>query len=85
MNDQIKKLVVYARQECHLCEEMIVALQSLQKTSQFQLEIVDIDLDLSLAKLYNERVPVLFAPEENKELCHYHLDLPLVSHYLSRN
>lgn len=83
MNDQIKKLIVYARQECHLCQEMISALQSLQQTVNFRLEIIDIDLEPGLVRLYNERVPVLFAADEARELCHYHLDLPSVNRYLA--
>jgi len=55
MNDRVKKLVVYARQECHLCKEMINALQSLQNTCRFELEIIDIDLDPSLIRLYSAR------------------------------
>jgi len=82
MNDQIKKLIVYARQGCHLCKDMISVLQSLQKTIDFQLEIIDIDLEPSLVGLYSDRIPVLFAPDEGRELCHYHIDLPMVNHYL---
>lgn len=85
MGDQVKKLVVYARQGCHLCKEMIIALQTLQETINFQLEVIDIDLDPRLVGLYNERIPVLFAPDENRELCHYHLDLSSVNHYLVKN
>lgn len=85
MNNQVKKLVIYARQECHLCEEMISILQSLQRITDFKLEIIDIDLEPDLVSLYNDRIPVLFAPDESRELCHYHLDLPSVNHFLAKS
>ncbi len=85
VNDQMKRLIVYARRECHLCKEMIDSLRSIQENHPFELEIIDIDLDHNLIKLYNERVPVLFVPDEGRELCHHHLDLSLVSHYLAGN
>lgn len=85
IDNQTKKLVIYARQECHLCEEMIDSLRSMQKDHHFELEIIDIDRDSNLIKLYNERVPVLFAADEDRELCRYHLDLSSVSRYLAGN
>lgn len=80
---QSKKLIVYGREGCHLCEEMITSLQDLQKKSRFEFEVVNIDDDERLAQLYTERVPVLFAVNENKELCHYFLDTAVVNAYLS--
>lgn len=78
-----KKLVVYGREGCHLCEEMIASLRLLQKKSRFELDIINIDGDKRLTQLYSERVPVLFAVNENRELCHYFLDSGVVNVYLS--
>jgi len=85
MNNQaeFRKLVVYGREGCHLCEEMIVSLRVLQEKSRFELEIVDIDRNEHLTRSYNDRVPVLFAVNENKELCHHFLDSDVINAYLS--
>lgn len=77
-------LVVYGRAECHLCQEMINALQQLQKRLLFNFEVIDIDCDPELKTLYNDRVPVLMALHEKQEICHYHLDISALSSYLAR-
>lgn len=41
------------RQGCHLCEDALQLLRGIP------LEIVDVDLDLTLLEQYDERVPVL--------------------------
>ena len=74
-------LVVYSREHCHLCHDMIAALQAMQAQLSFELEIVDVDSDDELAIRYGERVPVLVA--EGRELCHYHLDSSVLSAYLA--
>ena len=76
-------LVVYSRAECHLCQEMITALQQLQKRLLFNFEVIDIDCDPGLKTLYNERVPVLMALHEKQEICHYHLDVAALDTYLA--
>ena len=76
-------LVVYGRAECHLCQEMINALQQLQKRLLFNFEVIDIDCDPGLKTLYNERVPVLMALHEKQEICHYHLDVAALDTYLA--
>jgi glutaredoxin len=44
------------RQGCHLCEDALDLLRGIP------LEIVDVDLDLTLLEQYDERVPVLLDP-----------------------
>lgn len=85
MNDSVhlKKLVVYAREGCHLCEEMISSLGVLQKENNFEFEVIDIDSDAHLVGLYNERVPVLYDAIAKKELCHYFLDQAVLDAYLA--
>jgi len=85
MNSAIKsrKLAVYGREGCHLCEDMIASLRNLQKEMQFEFEVINIDNDENLIRLYSERVPVLFAVEEQKELCHYFLDAEAFNAYLA--
>ncbi|SCX89419.1 Glutaredoxin [Nitrosospira sp. Nl5] len=65
-------LVVYSREHCHLCHDMIAALKELQAGLSFRLEIVDVDGNADLKSRYGERVPVLVAG--GQEICHYHLD-----------
>jgi hypothetical protein len=74
-------LTVYSRTYCHLCEEMIAALHSLQGRFHFQLRLVDVDADPALERLHGEKVPVL--AHGDRELCHYRLDLAAVTAYLA--
>lgn len=78
-----RRVVVYGREGCHLCEDMIASLRNLQKKIQFEFEVINIDNDENLIQLYGERVPVLFAVEEQKELCHYFLDSEAFNAYLA--
>ena len=66
------KLVVYSREHCHLCHDMIAALRELQARLSFHLEVVDVDSDADLKSRYGERVPVLVSG--GQEVCHYHFD-----------
>ncbi|MDP2810342.1 MAG: glutaredoxin family protein [Rhodocyclaceae bacterium] len=75
------KLVLYSRQYCHLCDDMLAALEQLRGEFAFAVEVVDIDAAPALEAKYNERVPVLEA--DGRELCHYFLDVAAVREYLS--
>ena len=51
---------LYARPDCHLCDEARAELERLRADGlDFELAEVDIDSDDSLLKLYLERVPVI--------------------------
>lgn len=76
------RLTFYGRGYCHLCDDMLAALESLRGEYSFSLETFDIDADPALEERYNELVPVLVANGE--ELCHYFLDEPKVREYLGR-
>ena len=65
-------LTVYGREDCHLCSEMIAALEPLQGRYGFTLEVVDVDRDQALEERYGALVPVLAAG--NEEICHYFFD-----------
>lgn len=75
-------LVVYGREHCHLCQDMVARLHELQARLLFRLEVVDIDSNAELVARYGERVPVLAANRE--EICHYHLDPIALDAYFSR-
>jgi glutaredoxin len=51
-------VTIYSRHGCHLCESAIETLQSLQAELAFEIEIIYIDGDEKLEKLYGEQVPV---------------------------
>jgi len=75
------RLKLYSRQYCHLCHDMLAALDSLRDEFAFEVEVVDIDAVPVLTKKYNELVPVLEAGE--RELCRHIIDLAEVRAYLS--
>ena len=75
------KLTVYSRADCHLCEEMIEALRSLQGLVHFEIAVIDVDSDPELERRFGEKVPVLM--HGARELCHYRLDFAAVTAYLS--
>ncbi|MDO8932005.1 MAG: glutaredoxin family protein [Rhodocyclaceae bacterium] len=76
------KLRLFSRQYCHLCHDMLAALEELRGEFSFEMEVIDVDADPVLEAKYDELVPVLEA--EGQELCHYFLDVPKVREYLGR-
>ena len=77
-------LTVYSRTYCHLCDDMIAALRTLQGRFQFEMQVVDVDSDDALESRFGERVPVLIAGsgKDECELCHYFLDMPAVAAFM---
>lgn len=60
----MKKVTVYSRSGCHLCEIAIDQIQSVKKDLDFDLEIKLIDKDLDLEKEYGEQVPVILIDDK---------------------
>jgi len=59
-----RQLVLYSRQECHLCDQAQALIEQVLKEqmtagSDWQLEKVDIDTDAKLTELYRYSIPVL--------------------------
>jgi Glutaredoxin-like domain (DUF836) len=79
--DKPSGLRVYAREQCHLCEDMIAALRELQAQRPFNLDVIDVDGDDNLRSRYGVRVPVLVAGD-GEEICQYHLDRDALDAYL---
>jgi hypothetical protein len=76
--------MVLSRSYCHLCDDMIAALKVFQSRNQlqFDIEVVDVDLDAALESRYGDKVPVLLYGDS--EICHYFLDeARLAAHLLS--
>ncbi|MES2237430.1 MAG: glutaredoxin family protein [Pseudomonadota bacterium] len=73
------------RSYCHLCDDMLVALNALRDETgviNFDIDVIDIDADPALVAEYDELVPVLLDPE-GQMLCHYFLDSAKVREYLN--
>lgn len=80
------RFTLYSRSWCHLCEDMLAALQRLAPSGQpFAVDVVDVDADPALVARFDELVPVLYGRLDEPELCHYFLDEAAVRAYLERS
>lgn len=82
----VTHFILYGRTYCHLCDDMLEALQSLSSEYPFTVEILDVDSDETLLAQFDERVPVLFGRQgdgESVELCHYFFDEAKTRAFLS--
>lgn len=61
---QSEKFIVYGRADCHLCQQMILALEKLPKQVSLDYQVIDIDTDPELVTLYGEKIPVLVSPTQ---------------------
>jgi hypothetical protein len=78
VND-LAKLTLYSRPECHLCESLLADLLPLLGPSD-SVETVDVDSSVALERRYGLRIPVLVAGE--LELSSYPLDRERVRRHL---
>jgi glutaredoxin len=53
------KVVIYSRVNCHLCEEAEKNVREVLVEIHFGLEVIDINGDQELERLYGEEVPVI--------------------------
>jgi len=77
------KLTIYGRSYCHLCDEMVDALQRwcADRGLRTDVEMIDVDADAALEERFGDRVPVLVG--NGVELCHFHLDPAAVAAYFA--
>ncbi|UGQ44589.1 glutaredoxin family protein [Massilia endophytica] len=69
------QFTLYSRSYCHLCQDMLDALNALQTPEKpFTVQVIDVDEDPKLVERFDELVPVLFASLDQPEICHYFLD-----------
>lgn len=68
-----RTLVVYSREGCHLCEDMLETLQQFESELGYRLEVYDIDDDISLLEQFNALVPVVYF--NGRELMRYFFEL----------
>ncbi len=78
--DGARRLTLYVRQGCHLCEEMWHELQALRGDLAFELETVDLAVSPGLEAAYGDRIPVLEASGE--EICRFFLDPEKLARHL---
>jgi thiol-disulfide isomerase/thioredoxin len=79
------RFTLYSRSWCHLCEDMLAALQRLAPPGQpFEVDVLDVDADPALVERFDELVPVLYGRLDEPELCHYFLDEAAVRAYLEQ-
>ncbi len=62
-------VIVYHRESCHLCDDVVASLSQLQKELGYKIKPIDIDKDPELNKKYNADVPVVMV---NDEVIFYH-------------
>ena len=55
----MKRVTLYTREGCHLCDEAKAVIQNARRRAGFDLEVLDIDRDPELRRLYNDEVPVI--------------------------
>jgi glutaredoxin len=60
-------VTVYSRHGCHLCENAVNILESLQSELEFTIDIIYIDGDDQLEKLYGNEVPVIHINGEHHD------------------
>ena len=60
-------VTVYSRHGCHLCEDAVKTLESMREELAFEIEIIYIDGDPELEKLYGNEVPVIHIDGEHHD------------------
>jgi len=76
------EFIVYLRNGCHLCEDLLQQLIQLQQTYCFNFQVVDIDENEHLVELYGSKVPVVSYAGE--VICCYFLDEASVIQILTK-
>ena len=55
----MRRVVLYGRPGCHLCEDARAALERVRQRVPFALQEIDIESDPALHARYLERIPVI--------------------------
>jgi len=53
------KITIYSRNGCHLCDDAFNTLESMREELNFEIDVIDIDQNAELVKLYSDQVPVI--------------------------
>ena len=65
-------VTVYSRHGCHLCEDAVKTLEGMREELAFEIEIISIDGNPELEKLYGNEVPVIHINGEHHDF--YRID-----------
>ena len=65
------RVVVYMATGCHLCPPTVAAVQNVCAERGITADVVDIDGDVELERLYRERIPVVVV--DDAEIGQYHV------------
>lgn len=66
------RFIVYSREGCHLCEDLVEHLEQLAREYRFEYEVRDVDDKAEWLAAYDTRVPVVeFGGDP---VCEYFLD-----------
>ena len=60
-------VTVYSRHGCHLCEDAVKTLKGMREELAFEIEIIYIDGNPELEKLYGNEVPVIHINGEHHD------------------
>mgnify|MGYP000011591281 FL=1 len=60
-------VTVYSRHGCHLCEDAVKTLEGMREELAFEIEIIYIDGNSELEKLYGNEVPVIHINGEHHD------------------
>jgi glutaredoxin len=58
------EVVMYTRQDCHLCTDAYSLLEEMRKRFTFTLRVIDVDTQPDLVRIYGDRVPVIVVGEK---------------------
>lgn len=75
------ELTLFSREGCHLCEDMLFALQNLSDQHRFSVKVVDIDEGRILREELNAAIPLLLL--NGKVVSQYHLNYDVLQKALS--
>jgi len=75
-------ITVYSRRGCHLCDELLEALEPLVR-GQALVRVEDVDTKPEWVELYGLLVPVVYYA--GSEICHYQLDRSAILQLLSES
>ena len=70
--DVPRKVLVYTRKGCHLCEIVKESIVKLARRGGFVWQEVDVDTDDQLRRQFNDEVPVVFI--DGRKAFKYRLD-----------
>ncbi|MGM0594510.1 MAG: glutaredoxin family protein [Pseudomonadota bacterium] len=77
-----RRLTLYGRLECSLCEAMHRELLAVAPRLGFEVVWVDVDGDPWSLQRYGHLVPVL-CDDKGEAICHYFLDLDALENYFA--